>query len=115
MARQPENPGPESHFSWTTILKALADENRLQIIHELLKKEATVQDLSKSLGIQMYNMSKHLRILEANGLVKKRKEGIHRIYHITKDLRSHLSEDNRVLDLGCCKFMFGDPVRPRKG
>jgi DNA-binding transcriptional ArsR family regulator len=60
-----------STFNWTTILKALADENRLQIIHELLKQEATVQDLSTILDIQMYNISKHLKILEANGLVRK--------------------------------------------
>ena len=32
--------------NWTAILKTLADENRLQIIHELLNHETTVQDLS---------------------------------------------------------------------
>lgn len=101
----------EPHLNWTTILKALADENRLQIIHELLKKESTVQDLSAVLDKQMYNISKHLKILEANGLVRKRKDGIHRIYHITETFRSHLSSDNQVLDLGCCKFIFGDSVK----
>lgn len=99
----------ESHLNWTTILKALADENRLQIIHELLKQEASVQDLSTILEIRTYNISKHLKILETNGLVKKRKDGVHRIYHITENLKSHLSEDNQVLDLGCCKFLFGGP------
>ncbi|MBI4683206.1 MAG: winged helix-turn-helix transcriptional regulator [Nitrospirae bacterium] len=97
----------ESHLNWTTILKALADENRLQIIHELLKQEASVQDLSNILRIRTYNISKHLKILETNGLVRKRKDGVHRIYHITENLKSHLSEDNQVLDLGCCKFLFG--------
>ncbi len=101
----------DSPFNWTAILKALADENRLLIIHELLKQEATVQDLSTILNIQMYNISKHLKILESNGLVRKRKDGIHRIYHITKNFRSRLSKDNQILDLGCCKFMFGDSVK----
>ena len=105
-----ERPGNESnvepHLNWTTILKALADENRLQILHELLKQESSVQDLSNILGIKTYNISKHLRILEINGLVRKRKEGVHRIYHITENLKSHLSENNQVLDLGCCKFIF---------
>jgi DNA-binding transcriptional ArsR family regulator len=100
-----------STFNWTTILKALADENRLQIIHELLKQEATVQDLSTILDIQMYNISKHLKILEANGLVRKRKDGIHRIYHVTENFRSRLSDNNQVLDLGCCKFIFGNSVK----
>jgi DNA-binding transcriptional ArsR family regulator len=98
----------ESTLNWTSILKALADENRLQIIHTLLKQESSVQDLSESLDIKTYNISKHLKILETSGLVQKRKEGIHRIYHVTENLRSRLSEDNQVLDLGCCKFIFSE-------
>ncbi|UCH45278.1 MAG: winged helix-turn-helix transcriptional regulator [Nitrospiraceae bacterium] len=101
------NPNIESTFNWTAILKALADENRLQIIHELLKNEASVQDLSDILGLKIYNISKHLKILESNGLVKKRKDGNRRIYKVTDNIRSRLSEDNQVLDLGCCKFIFG--------
>lgn len=108
---QQNNSISDSPFNWTAILKALADENRLLIIHELLKQEATVQDLSSILNIQMYNISKHLKILESNGLVQKRKDGIHRIYHITENFRSRFSKDNQVLDLGCCKFMFGDSVK----
>ena len=102
-----EDIGSKSDFDWSIILKALADDSRLQIIRELLKNEASVQDLSDRLEIKTYNMSKHLKILETSGLVKKRKEGIHRIYYITEHLRSRLSNDNQVLDLGCCKFMFG--------
>ncbi len=97
--------------NWTTILKVLADENRLQIIHELLKQEATVQDLSQILGIRTCIISKHLKILEANELVNKRKDGIHRIYSVVESLRSRLSEDNQVLDLGCCQFVFGNSIK----
>ena len=97
--------------NWARILKALADENRLQIIQELLKREATVQDLSDILGIQMYNISKHLKILEANELVNKTKDGTHRIYSVAESLRSRLSEDKQVLDLGCCQFVFGDSIK----
>ena len=98
----------ESPLNWTSILKALADENRLQIIHTLLKQESSVQDLSESLDVKTYNISKHLKILETSGLVQKRKDGVHRIYHVTESLRSRLSEDNQVLDLGCCKFIFSE-------
>lgn len=103
-----------NHFSieplnWTSILKALADENRLQIIHELLKQDSSVQDLANLLEIQPYNISKHLKILETSGLVKKRKDGAHRIYHITENLKTHLSDNNQILDLGCCKFIFDAP------
>jgi DNA-binding transcriptional ArsR family regulator len=92
--------------AWTVILKALADESRLQIISALLKQEMTVQDLSKALDMKMYNISKHLKILEGTGLIEKKKAGNHRIYSVTSSLRSRLSKDNQVLDLGCCKFIF---------
>lgn len=96
----------KSSPKWTSILKALADENRLQIIHELLRHELTVRDLSDTLNMKGYNLSKHLKILEAAGLVKKKKDGVHRIYHITENFSSRLSKNNQVLDLGCCKFIF---------
>ncbi|MBI5665057.1 MAG: winged helix-turn-helix transcriptional regulator [Nitrospirae bacterium] len=111
MVKSGSDPNIESHLNWTIILKALADETRLQIIHALLNKEASVQDLSSILGIKTYNISKHLRILETSGLVRKRKEGVHRIYHITENLKSHLSSNNQVLDLGCCKFIFDGSVK----
>jgi DNA-binding transcriptional ArsR family regulator len=107
MNEQSDSAISKSPLNWTLTLKALADENRLQIVHELLKQEASVQDLSNALDIKMYNISKHLKILENGGLVKKRKDGVHRIYHITDSFMSRLSEDNQVLDLGCCKFIFG--------
>ncbi|MDO8282529.1 MAG: metalloregulator ArsR/SmtB family transcription factor [Thermodesulfovibrionia bacterium] len=96
----------KSSIKWTVILKTLADETRLQIIHVLLNGEASVQDIATSLDIKVYNVSKHLKILESCGLVKKRKEGTQRIYGITDRLMSRLSEDKQVLDLGCCKFLF---------
>jgi DNA-binding transcriptional ArsR family regulator len=95
-----------SKKNWETMLGALADRSRLLIINELLKSEASVNDLANALDIQMYNVSKHLRILEECGLVIKRKNGIKRIYKISEDLQPHSSDTRRVLDLGCCKFIF---------
>ncbi|MBI4843045.1 MAG: winged helix-turn-helix transcriptional regulator [Nitrospirae bacterium] len=96
----------KSSIKWTAILKTLADETRLQIIHCLLKQEASVQDVANSLNLKVYNVSKHLKILESSGLVIKRKDGTHRIYSISESIKDHLSEDKQVLDLGCCKFIF---------
>jgi DNA-binding transcriptional ArsR family regulator len=111
MINQAKKPNIDDPLNWTGTLKALADESRLQIIHALLKQELTVQDLSDILNIKIYNISKHLKILEASGLVQKKKDGIQRIYHITESLKSRFSEDDQVLDLGCCKFMFGDSLK----
>jgi DNA-binding transcriptional ArsR family regulator len=92
---------------WQTMLSALADRSRLLIINELLKSESSVNDLANILNNRVYNISKHLRILEECGLVVKRKNGIRRIYRIAEDvhLRSSL-QNGRVLDLGCCRFIF---------
>ena len=111
MINHVNKPNIDHPLNWTGTLKALADESRLQIIHALLKQESTVQDLSDILNIKIYNISKHLKILEASGLVQKKKDGIQRIYHITESLKSRFSEDDQILDLGCCKFMFGDPLK----
>jgi DNA-binding transcriptional ArsR family regulator len=111
MINQSKKPNSDDPLNWTGTLKALADESRLQIIHALLKQDLTVQDLADNLNIKIYNISKHLKILEASGIVQKKKEGIQRIYHITARLKSRFSEDDQVLDLGCCKFMFGDPLK----
>jgi len=96
----------KSSLDWCGILKTLADENRLQIISELLIKESSVNNLADTLGMKVYNISRHLKILESGGLVNKRKEGNRRIYKITDSLKSRLSDDKQILDLGCCKFMF---------
>lgn len=111
MINHVKKPGIDDPLNWTGTLKALADESRLKIIHALLKQDLTVQDLSDILNIKIYNISKHLKVLEANGLVQKRKDGIQRIYHITESLKSRFSKDDQVLDLGCCKFMFGDALK----
>ena len=101
-----KRPQPKSSIDWTVILKALADESRLQIMKELLKHDLSVTNLSNNLDIKIYNISRHLKILETSGLVYKRKDGNSRIYSISQDLMSHLSQKNQVLDLGCCKFTF---------
>ena len=96
----------KSSLKWTEILKGLADETRLLIIYELLKHEATVTELSGALGIQLYNISRHLKILERCGLLEKRQKGLNKIYRITESIANSFSENDQILDLGCCKFSF---------
>lgn len=93
------------------MLNALADETRLQIVRKLLNQELSVNRLSDILGMKIYNISKHLKVLEANGLIERRKEGIYRFYNVTEKLKLQLSEDCLELDLGCCKFKFTDLER----
>lgn len=101
-------PHPTYSLAWTKTLKALADVSRLKIIRELLKNDSSVTHLSKNLYIKIYNISRHLKILEAGGLVKKRKDGNNRIYIISDELMNRFSNKDKLLDLGCCTFTFKD-------
>jgi len=87
-------------------LKALADENRLQIIHELLQQESSVSQLANILNLKTYNTSKHLKILETSGLVARRKKGNSRLYKISVNHKLYLSNNAHILDLGFCIFKF---------
>ncbi len=85
-------------------LKALGEENRIRILRLLLAGEQNVNAVSETLGISPYNVSKHLAILKAAGLVACRKEGRERLYAVAEDYRLKLADGQKVMDLGCCSF-----------
>jgi ArsR family transcriptional regulator, arsenate/arsenite/antimonite-responsive transcriptional repressor len=58
-----------------TFFKALADETRLRILKLLEGGELCVCDLTAALEMTQPNVSFHLGILKAAGLIKDRKEG----------------------------------------
>lgn len=56
-------------------LVALADETRRAILQRLSKGEARVTEIAAPFDISLNSVSKHIRILERAGLVKRRVEG----------------------------------------
>jgi DNA-binding transcriptional ArsR family regulator len=66
--------------------KALSDANRLLIIAELSRGDLSVNELTRRLGLQQSNVSKHLGFLRENGLVNTRREGSS-IYYSLSDTR----------------------------
>ena len=62
---------------YTEIFKTLSDETRLRIINLIMKanSELCVCELTDSLEVPQYNISRHLKILRNAGLIKERKEG----------------------------------------
>jgi DNA-binding transcriptional ArsR family regulator len=74
--------------------KTLADANRLLIINELSKGELSVSELTRRLGLQQSNTSKHLSLMREHGLVNARREGS-TIYYSLSD--SRISEAIRLL------------------
>ncbi len=57
----------------TTLLKALANENRLMILCHLDGREMSVSELNACLDLSQSALSQHLAILRRDGLVKTRR------------------------------------------
>jgi DNA-binding transcriptional ArsR family regulator len=57
------------------VAKALADAKRLCVLERLAEGERSVSDLSRDVGCQVPNMSQHLSVLRAAGIVTSRREG----------------------------------------
>jgi DNA-binding transcriptional ArsR family regulator len=62
-----------------TTFSALADPTRRAIVQRLAAGAATVKELARPFSISLPAISKHLRILEQAGLLKRQKEG--RVHH----------------------------------
>ncbi len=57
------------------ICKSFANATRLRMLDILAKQERTVSELQSELGITTANVSQHLAILKAAGVVTTRREG----------------------------------------
>jgi DNA-binding transcriptional ArsR family regulator len=74
--------------------RALGDPSRLSVLHSLEAGPLTVTELVEAVGLSQGNLSKHLQLLHANGLVARRREGLFVHYSLA---------DDRVLQL--CELM----------
>jgi DNA-binding transcriptional ArsR family regulator len=62
-------------FNLDKTLLALADPTRRAILARLAKGEARVTDVAAPFAISLNSVSKHIRTLEAAGLLRRRKSG----------------------------------------
>jgi len=62
-------------FEFMTVIKALADGNRIRILSVLVGRELCVCQIIEMLGLAPSTISKHLSILRQARLVDDRKEG----------------------------------------
>jgi ArsR family transcriptional regulator len=69
------------------MMKSLADDTRLRIVHLLNEEELSVTEISDILDVQQSNLSKHLSRLRLTGLVNDSREGFNVYYSLarTKD------------------------------
>ena len=68
--------------SFTKVMKALSDPNRVKILKLLQQKMLCVCELQHALGLSQPNVSKHLKILEESGLVEFQKDGLWVNYYL---------------------------------
>jgi DNA-binding transcriptional ArsR family regulator len=64
------------------VFNAIAEQQRREILVLLRAGEEPVTELAQELGMTLPGASKHLRVLREVGLVRDRKEGKQRVYHL---------------------------------
>ncbi len=70
------------------VMKALSDPNRVKFLKMLQKRQMCVCEIQAALGIAQPTVSKHLKVLEAAGLVGREKEGLWVNYSLSDGGRS---------------------------
>jgi len=64
------------------ICKTLANPKRLAILNALQRREVSVADLVRALRLPKANVSQHLTVLRAHGVVRARREGLSVYYRV---------------------------------
>ena len=73
--------------------RVIGEPMRIRILDRLRDGEATVAELTSSLGTSQQNVSKHLGVLRQAGIVGRRKSGNYVYYSIVDDGVLALCED----------------------
>lgn len=82
-----------------TILKAIADDNRLEIIRHLVREDKpcaskeVVPSCSSVLDLSQPTLSHHMKQLVLSGVVKEEKVGKNKFYHVDKKVLSDAGID----------------------
>src|ERR1700722_3305471 len=72
--------------------KAMADDNRRQMLLLLKDGEKTPTEMAKSFEFTLPAVSTHLRVLRDAGLVSERKVGQNRLYSVNREKMSEMIE-----------------------
>ncbi len=65
--------------------RVIGEPMRIRILERLRDDEATVAEITESLGTSQQNVSKHLGVLHDAGILSRRKQGTHTLYAIADD------------------------------
>ena len=74
--------GPEMLDLVAERFKALSDRARLSLLQELRSGSCTVNELAAATKMGQANVSRHLTVLFANGLVSRERDGVYVRYEL---------------------------------
>ncbi len=84
--------------------RALSEPTRLVLLRALMQHEHTVNELVARTGLGQANVSKHLQVLFAMGLVRRRKNGLFVHYAIAD------RQIVKLCDLMCTRLALSQPA-----
>lgn len=93
-----------------TLLKVIANEDRLMLICQIAQHERTVSELEQLTGIHQPTLSQQLGVLRREGLVTTRREGKHIWYHLTD--ADTLALIDVIQTVFCSKMNLGGQESP---
>lgn len=85
------------------LLKALANEKRLEIVYTLIGNELNVTELGKIVGLSQSSLSQHLAILRAEKIVKTRR--------VAQTIFYSVQNDKALKLLGLLEKMYNQPYK----
>lgn len=85
-------------------LKALADQDRLNIVQALRTGPKNVGEIAAELSGELANISHHLQILKREKIVDTEKQGRFVLYRLHPDIFADNRKSSDCLDFGCCKL-----------
>lgn len=89
-----------------TVIKAMADENRVRILLAVQGRELCVCQIVELLGLAQSTVSKHMSVLHQARLVEGRKEGRWMFYRAAADADSAI--EARVIAAAVSKCLAGN-------
>lgn len=73
-------------------MKALSDPNRVRVLKLLERGELCVCEIQKLLGLAQSTVSKHMKLLEDAGLVKRQRQGTWILYSLADGSESEYAK-----------------------
>ncbi len=81
----PKAPADESFVRAAALFRAAGDVSRLRLLHVLGQSEWCVSELAASSGTKLSTLSQQLRVLYAERIVERRRDGKHIYYRLADE------------------------------